>query len=72
MTKDNSIHSEISHILSKLHSAQRSIERLDGLKTVKENIKYIIEDLQEELEYTKEVENGVFVKFHDPKLGDTK
>lgn len=58
----------LAYALAQLSNVHTNLSHIEGLKTVKENLKYIIEDLQEELEYTNEVESGVFVKFHDPKL----
>lgn len=68
MHKEHTKEYYLTNALAHLSSVHTILSNIDGLKTVKENLKYIIEDLQEELEYTKEVENGVFVKFHDPKL----
>jgi len=38
--------SELGHILSKLQAAQRGLGRVDGMKTVKQNLDYLIEDVK--------------------------
>lgn len=57
MSKESSINSELSHILSKLHSAQRGVERIEqgkNMRTIKQNISFLIDGIEEWKEINKE------------------
>lgn len=62
MTEDNSTHSEISHILSKLRCAQRGVERIENsgqnMKTIRQNLAFLIDGIVEWENYRKEENVG--------------
>ena len=44
------------HILGNLKDAQRALDLMEGNRTVKRNLQYLIEDIEQELKFMKEKE----------------
>lgn len=52
MNDDNTL-SDLFHILTCLQAAQRSVERV-RMKTIQQNLKYMIDDVEQEYKRVKE------------------
>lgn len=60
MNNDPTTRSDLIHILSKLHSAQRGVERIENsgqnMRTIRQNLAFLIDGIVEWENYRKEDE----------------